>query len=848
MQKIAAQNHRKRAAFVWFPETSTPTNTKLAACNISDVQTPTIWNLHWEKYKQILEFSTDELEIEVAHAQILRLFSQLTDYCKNCLENAVTLPPVQVGDRPPDDPTDSKEENIQWNAQVLQHLFLVFGVLNQWKCWTEEIGDKFTAIKESAVVFRDFSLGPFLQNAFFVWFTNRDDMVVGAIKDGYWSSDLRSLCIRFLAVSSHAWNRVILGAASPHFEVFQQTCDLFSAKYLGAQYDQILDHTLDVNSDVNKTLETLLGSSHGLPLLTTTLIAQNEETLRVQKKDGLAAHVYPQKQLQAKSDRPWNQTVDAPQLDTAFSQMSLGAIFLYFDKLWRNQDEFEWLPILEIQTTFVLLDCLGRFFCMTPQQRRSELYNKRFGTRLLVTLGKTVEFDDVSCLGVFERWTLHWNRLVWLRVTFQQQAALVAHLDHLQFNATDQQPLDFEVWQTRCLLTAESCEQWEALFLQQIEQVRRENIGRDVFKEAFSQVSLGYLMLPADLEMYVETNDAIKARKPKEVLQQTRVSEYGELITLLYNPLAPVHVAMVAAQSGVTLLAEYQRILQTRQDQSASKSANSVASDPLVETRLKNNVYHKMLPVVFKEILQHDALKRATGGDITMQQLEKELSQLSLNAYQLEQQHESLTGNETNYRSFTDLNKDEAEVVTELKGLKRGAERRANLLAVELEAAKEKEAAIADAVFKLQQDYLLRKGQGGGGQKSSKTDEFWTHLFIPHYGLRCFGPVSSLEKLEHLKELRGAAEPVGFHQTFFGTGVCNRAHQLFEQVISENAKSWIVFLRGEYWVWCHAHRWFARTRNLAAAVRLYTAEIRFYSTESIVESQLDPVSRLMYKL
>ena len=843
LQRVVKTKFRAATDHVWFPEAS---KNETQACSLGDLKQPTLWALHWQKYLCALQDSeTSETLKELVLKQALRVFAHLNEYCKKCVEQKAVVPPPQVGDRPADDPLDSETDHDLWAAQLSQHEYLLFGLFDVWNLWKEQMPE---TIFEAALCFRDLALGPFLRASFKSWFASRDDQIVGTLRDGYWSSEIRAKVIRILATGARLWNRVFLADESPYFETFSSFCDKESiascAEFLNSMFDARPTAEADARE---RTLENFFAASEGLPLLA----LEPSAPLAARKIEDAAAHAASNtykisKNLVHPTRRPWNQKIDAPQRELPFSEMSLGALFLYCEKLWRYQHEILWLPTLEMQTTWVILDCLGKYNLMDAETRKTELFAKRFGTRLMVwrTVGvsKTIEIDPVAGWCTFERWSLHWSKLLWMRSEMCRAAQLFVNLDTFSFfekhdeDGGARAAAEKEAW----ILSKTECQSWEMRLLRQIVAIRRLNSGRDIFKEAFSQIASGYLLLPADLENYIENNDAIKARKPKDVLAQTRPTEFNEIITLVFNALAPVHTVLHGAQSGAEMMDEYLQLLKA----SGGGDANplSVSPDPIVDSSLKTSVYHRMLPVVFKELLRHDAMQRATGADVSLTELEEEMTKLAISEYQLVRQHESVVSNEKNYESsklqLSEKKKRELEIEGEPKKLSARSEARLNSISAKISDAQAAQTRVLEKIAEAHRRYLLQKGKKGSLSKTSFEDQF----FVPHYGLRCYGSVESLERLEHIKELRNGAEPFGFHQVFFFNSERKFSVDLSEKPV------WIVFVRGEYWVWS-SRKVFGRTRSLAAALKFFYVELRAVTPENQVlpDSAFDPVSRQMYR-
>jgi hypothetical protein len=886
---------------------------------------------------------------EDSRMYLIRVVQQLERYAVYCARFNALVPPANfvpanmqmravLSGRVRDDVSHDHlaEPLADWARQLAQHIYWLLGVreLARQVLTQPRPTDMYCGYSTltSAVRHLVGAVFPcFVRALWEKWHARRDDLVVGlGAGDGFWPLELRRgvLCACTLGawiwndeLSRHVADKVEQNAIHTYDTYMKRT----GIRTWGALYElscRTVDHSDPLVVSTAQRLDALMENARGLPLLPSmpSLMPFAREPVTAANDNADGADTYPwsatphgcwwakrdaecstQERI-ARASMPWNMTVNAPEVNVAWNDMSPVAFHVFLQRMWRLQDTLVYTPLLDFFCSTVIVTTVGRFFDqLSTRVEQWRPLCARYGV-------PNMWVDDAQwsadVIAEWERVLLHWTRTTRFRYALSSRAAWTAHLDQRRASSFSS-PLPSQPSYRRPWMTKQHASGWLIHTLRFLHDHKMRVTATDVLQDAFSSASLSYLLQPGDVERFVQCSGegVVGMHRPVDVLTRLQPTEQPIMTALQFGQWASLFTTIHACLP-LPAIVDYMDQLSAQQ--------NKVGHlDLVVDTRLKLRVARLTWPALLRECLYMDRLQQIgvidassassslshgntdNGAFKELTTLEQRLARLVLASKKkgraldevrsrIPQEIDAASasaskgvGSHTQSRPTGDEHDDDdaaaaafeerlrvqrtqslgsadrtiTELETDLKALNREILQARTRLEEQLQQLVRRDAAAVRA---------SRSRTGGGaaavvGANNNNNNNnnrfapgtnvyFDAHFHVINNALRCYEKRDDiLNGTAKFRDMRGAQQPIGFTQYFYGElRARHRVERMAKQSITMPD---IVFVRGEYWVF-HGADTFATTRSLEAAVYLYCELVRFHVPDDHrVPQMFDPFSR-----
>tara|TARA_B110001454_G_scaffold218108_1_gene245150 strand:+ start:236 stop:2641 length:2406 start_codon:yes stop_codon:yes gene_type:complete len=637
--------------------------------------------------------------------------------------------------------------------------------------------------------------GPFYEfcrHAILKWCENRRDDVFGAAEDGGWTTTLVRSVFTIVCFCVKTWNKNACDPDNhPLVHLVRQLKGMTLSEF-GGRYKLYVDGKADRRKEtsiMSLHCYNWLDLSKGLPLLppqSQFKSLDDREIASVQLESG--EYPWQPSVVLQNANYPWNRTIDAEEIHKLPKEWSLSEVAKIVSEMRKIQDDVAWNPLLEIYMLFVVFSRVCAYILM-PQKKRHVLepdavasdsakYSAKFQSFMVRNV--TVVRFELAYWNWIGASNLHWS----FKSSCMENRGSVVMADerlvlgnvHL-IQEYENEAIDFR-------LTKLQSDEWTSTLIGILREIKKRSAYRDVLKESVGAVCPGYLVSPGDIELHYRTASKIASRRPLDILNYFRPSEYRSLLNLIFSPYSTLHCVAYGSAS----MLKSKLVL----DEMSSDPIESI--DPLVPTHLKYSVYHKMYPCLHAHVDLMQKMARMQADSVNIRQLGNFTMSFG-------------TGNEK-VLHVADIGKDVIETVWNSV----------------LDSSNTREDSSAFSVSNLtnsMENLFQKKLEEKSARASSENNgnSAQSRQYLSHYCIRSYGIPSEIESGSFHKVLRGGMPPQSFSSFFYWP------RKMKQTVLNENGHTkvkvpYLFGVRGEYWVGTPG-LFFGATRCYEQALKWY---------------------------
>lgn len=645
------------------------------------------------------------------------------------------------------------------------------------------------------------------------WCEVRRDDVFGAAEDGGWPTPLVRSVFAIVCFSVKTWNKNACELETHPLQYLISQLKGMTMSEFGGRYKLYVDGKADPSRETSIMMlhcYNWLDLSRGTPLIPPKSQFQDLENRKI-ATIRLEHGEYPWQPsvVLQNSDYPWNRTIDAEEIHKLPKELTLSEVSKMVSELRKIQDNVSWNPLLEVYVNFVLFSRVCAYVLM-PRKKREALepdavaydtakYSDKFQSFMVRNI--TVVRFELAYWNWIGASVLHWS--------FKSDCAfkgIVVMADEKIAFCRSENAHWCEKEANWLRLTRLESDQWTSTLIGILREIKKRSAYRDVLKEAVSAVSPGYMVWPGDIELHYRTASKIASRRPLDILNYFRPSEYRSLLNLIFSPYSLLHCVAYGSASMLK-----SKIVM---DEMSSDPMESI--DPLVPTQLKYAIYHKMYPCLHMQVDLMQRMAQQQANSVSIRRLGNFTMSFG-------------TGNEKMLH-VTDIGKEVIESVW--NSVLDSSNTDSNSIAFSPEN-------LTKGMTQLFEKKLEDKQASKNGASESESQR--RHYFA-HYSIRSYGTPAEIESGSFYKVLRGGIPPQSFSSTFYSpTGM---KHSICQESKSNGHKTpYLIGIRGEYWVGTPG-TFFGATRCYEQALKWYTAQCN--KAGGSIASHPDTISRAVF--
>ncbi len=627
------------------------------------------------------------------------------------------------------------------------------------------------------------------------WCECRRDDVFGAAKDGCWSTPLIKGVFTLVCISSKLWNKYCSHSNDTHpwYHFFLQLKRMTFAEF-GSRYNLLCDQSGDRGCETDSMFEHCfkwLAVTHGTGLVPPS---HTVDSVKFEALKTTAPDAYPWHSAMAlrTHDFPWNRLVDADEIHKSPDDWTLTDLTKIVTAIRGVQDDLQWNALIEVYINYVVFDRVCKYVLL-PKKKRSRLeqdafvydtakWSKRFESFMMAN--NTMIKLELA----FWNW-LNGSTLCWAFKSPCLAKGVICDADLATAYYKTANKMEGLQTCAKGVLTKKESRNWTATLAMILREIKTRSTYRDVLKEAIGAVSPGYLVAPGDLELHYRSASKIASRRPLDLLNYFRPSEFRSIINLIFSPFSIFHCLAYASASllketGVT-------------EQLTDDSIDSV--DPLVPTVLKYSIYHKILPCLHQQVEFMQRLAKQQSDSSTVRKIGSFASVGS-----------AKSGGSEKILSVDEIGK---EVVDQIWN-------------TVLDSADAQQSGVGhnpENFRSAMMDFFERKLQNKTDVGQTGPEIYEPRLYFAHYSMRSYGKLEDLDSGAYLKILRGAVPPRSFSSFFYHPTHCKTSIIRESSLETKDKTPFLIGVRGEYWVGTPGE-FFGSTRCYEQALKWYTLE------------------------
>lgn len=839
----------------------------LDAFDLSTCKSPSDWGRLWRRALRSTKNETKAQEYKVLVSDVLAAMKAYTTSCVNYV-----LPPAQLF---------GGVQRAAWYehlAEELQFIQAVIVVSDTCVKARRECHDNGASPALHAAIsgFSEFLVTcyyPWMRQAVAMWCRNRRDDVVGASGDGGWVAGVRVSVFAFLCQGVRVWNRDFCKAwkaiiRSPFYELHNALCTEWSVEriLIMCEIDMRPDTPLPsaralsgeemafartASDQLQKwqavggmpllpplafVPDALMDTTDDNPLIHVASISesvpvrvkQREDTYRfspfwwtLDRRSGSEQH----------QDIPFMGDCNYIGDDERNKPPGLSVLMEWMRLCRTQQEEISWTPLWTWVTVCGLWSALCTYVTRDLGFLDSELTDDEIGEDVYERsdVDPDVWVIRTACLEAMERCVLYWCSWAHLHSSFLGTVLAGDARDDDPYGrryvsmATMQYAIAGTSAATEtskhiddivaCIVSEEECAAWCEKTLERYIETQRESKTRNMFREPFTSVMHGYLLRPGCIEEHLAEKGEISSRAYKDVIAAQRPTERTQLLLLVFNEYAPIHALHAAGVAGEKARSYLEEIVRQQ------RCMNSCVLDPLVDPRLKLNLYHRALPVIYSILQQAADLNNVFSS---LMEGENAAEFLGIEAELAEKM--AARGREAYKRQLSHLKK-----------YHRSGKhmRRHSISSLDMSKL---ERSLAKATLVEKQRHRSRR-EGAHHKAAVKaaaptaadipSADFQTQFHVVNYANRCLEDFEKVQLRQFKPKIRGAPVPKGLWYSFYRPehglldGACR--HTATHDETQQQQQPWLAFIRGEFWVY-RKNAFFGTTRCIEQAIKWYKIE------------------------